>query len=95
MDTPKKYVIIFAKDEQGNEIKQRFMVSITKTLKQVEESLMKNVMSIDGIDRMEIHGRYTFEIIIARSFDATVAIAELEKRLEDLLSDIVRPKLVV
>jgi len=94
MDSSKKYVIIFAKDETGADIKYRFMVSMTKTVKALEEKLPKAVM-VDGVDRLEFHGRYTFEIVIARSFDAEAVLAEIEKNLAGILSDIITPKLVV
>jgi predicted oxidoreductase len=95
MKNTQKYVIIFAKDEKGEDIHYRFMLSIGKSIKSVEKSLLEALMGTDGVDRMEIHGRYTAEVVIARSFDAEEVLAELRPKLDAALSDIVVPKLVM
>lgn len=94
MNIPQKYVIIFAKDERGEEVRHRFMLSIRKSIKSVEEQLLKALMGTDGVDRMEIHGRYTTEVVIARSFDADEVLGVLRPKLDSALSDIITPKLV-
>jgi len=89
MQNTQKYVMIFARDEQGNEIKYRFMLSISKSIKSVEEKLLKAVMGTDGVDRIEIHGRYTAEVVIARAFDAEEVLKVLTPKLDEVLSDII------
>lgn len=95
MKNTQKYVMIFAKDEKGEDIHYRFMLSINKTLKSVEGKLMEAIMGTDGVDRIEVHGRYTAEVVIARSFDADEVLEVLRPKLENALSDIVTPKLLV
>lgn len=95
MKNTKSYVIIFAKDEKGEDVKYRFVLSISKPIKSVEQRLLEALMSTDGIDRMEIMGRYTAEVVIGRAFDAEEVLASLTPKIEAVLSDIVIPKLVV
>ena len=95
MQNTPKYVMIFAKDEKGEEIKYRFMISLTKSIKKVEEKFLAAVMGTDGVDRIEIHGRYTAEIVIARAFNADEVLDALRPKLDDVLSDIIVPKIVV
>jgi predicted oxidoreductase len=95
MKNTQKYVLIFAKDENGNEIPYRFMLSINKSIKAVEKSLLEALMGTEGVDRMEIHGRYTAEVVIGRAFDAEEVLAELRTKLDSVLSDIITPKLVL
>ena len=92
-----KYTFIFAKDEEGNEIKYRFMLILGVTLKSVEAAFVKNIIPIPGIDAINASvGRYTAEIVIARTFDAEEVVAELKTRLErDVLNTIVTPGLIV
>lgn len=90
-----KYIIIFAKDEKGEDIPYRFMLSLSKPIKSIEKEFMAAVMGTDGVDRIEVHGRYTAEIGIGRAFDAKQVLDALTPKLEAALSDIVLPKLIV
>lgn len=97
MTSPKphsKYVLTFPKDEKGDDIKFRFMLSLNKQISQVEKALIKAVGTLDGIDGIATGmGRYTIEITIARTFDPDEVIAELKHRLEsEVLSDIILPQ---
>ena len=103
--TPKeKFVFVFAKNDNGTDMKYRFMLVLGKQTSSkigggeetVGQRLMKAVGSLDGVDNIQPDmGRYTMEITIARTFDADEVIAELKERLEnDVLSDIIKPKIV-
>ena len=95
MSNTKKYVIIYAKDEKGEDIKYRFMLSLSKTLKSLEKEIAVAVMGTDGVDGMTGHGRYTLEVVIARAFDAEEVLAVLIPKIEAMLSDIVVPKIIL
>lgn len=90
------FVIIFPKDDEGNDIKYRFILSIGKKIQSVEQSLIQALGTLDGIDGFNMIGRYTMELTIARTFNPDEVIEELKRRLEEqVLSDIIRPKIVV
>ena len=102
-----KYVLTFPKDDEGNEIKFRFMLTLSRKLNErmgglpngneetIESRLGKALSTLDGIDGITGGGRYTIEIVIARSFDPDDVITELKRRLEeDVLTDIIKPSLV-
>lgn len=91
MKTTKKYVVIFAKDEHQVEVKNRFMVSLSKPL---TKEMALAFASIDGVDHFGPHGRYTFEISICRAFDVDEVYAAVTKELDKAMSDIIRPTLV-
>lgn len=99
-----KYVFVFAKNEDGSDMKFRFMLVLGKQTNMkigsgdetVGQRLMKAAGTLDGIDNVTPDlGRYTMELTIARTFDPDEVIAELKKRLDnDVLSEIVRPSIV-
>lgn len=92
-----KYVFTFMKDENGQDVQYRFMLTLSKRIKDVQAQLMQALGTLDGIDGINPGvGAYTIELVIARSFDAGEIIAELKKRLEqDVLSEIARPSLTL
>lgn len=83
-----KYIFTFPKDEQGNDIKFRFMLTLSKTIKSVEKDLFEAIGTLSGIDGIAQGGKYTMEIVIARTFDPDEIIDILKKRLDVLLSDL-------
>jgi hypothetical protein len=95
MTQPKsKYHIEFAKDKDGSEIRHRFMLVTSKPIKSKEMAAQLHQIiqfDQDGIDNFEVHGRYTMEIVIARTFDPDEVIAELKEKLDILLSNIIQP----
>lgn len=91
-----KYVITFAKDHDRNDLKYHFMVSINKRVKEVEKELSQCLYSLHGIDMINMVGMYTFEILIAKTFNPDQVLEELKKKLEqDVLCEIIHPKIVV
>lgn len=95
MKNTQKYVLIFAKDEQGQEIKYRFMLCVSRSLAEEQGRLAKTIQALEGIDRIEPVGRYTADIVIGRAFDADEVLVELTKMLDSFLSDIVVAKILV
>lgn len=99
------FVLTFPQDEEGKDIKYRFMLTLSKKLKQpiggsketIESRLIEALGTLDGIDGIALGGgRYTIEITIARTFDPDIVIEELKVRLtNDVLSEIIRPSLVI
>jgi len=103
IEPKEKYVIIHPKEDDGSEVKYSMILVLGRALgtrigndDTIENRLMKAVASLDGVDGINPQmGRYTIGITIARTFDADEVIAELKRRLdEEVLSEIVRPKLV-
>lgn len=87
-----KYVTIFAKDEQGQEIKYRFMLSMKKRLTgETAKEVFQALSQVDGIDRAEPVGFYTMDISIGRAFDAEEVLTNLYQRLDTILLDIIIP----
>jgi len=100
------FVLTFPQDSEGKDVKYRFMLTLSKKLKQpirgteketIESRLMEAVGTLDGVDGIGIGGgRYTVELTIARTFDPDAVIAELKNRLtNDVLSEIIRPPSIV
>jgi len=92
-----KYVFTFAQDEKGEDVKYRFMLTLSKRIDNViEPKLIAALGTLDGIDGIQPGiGRYTIQVTIARTFDADEIIAELKNRLDDVMSDIIIPKMIV
>lgn len=85
-----KYVIIFAKDEQGQDIKYRFMISMKKKLTgETAKEVFQALSQVEGIDRAEPVGFYTMDISIGRAFDAEEVLKNLCQRLDTILLDII------
>jgi hypothetical protein len=89
-----KYVITHPKDEQGNEIKRRFILTSSKPIK--DKDMYGKVMlllgeTVPGIDGFNIMGRYTMEIVIAMTFEPNEVIAALKSELDIILSPLALP----
>lgn len=94
MKNTQKYNFIFAKDEKGEDIKYRFMLSISKSLSDNQGAVIKAIQAFEGIDAVQPIGRYTMDVVIGRAFDPDEVFSELRNLLDSLLSDIIRPTLV-
>ena len=93
MKTTEKYIFTFAKDQNGEDIPHRFMLTLSKRIKEVDTGIQK-MLDMDGIDAFGMAGQYTMEVTLARTFDAHEIIAEIKKQLDLILSDIIRPTIV-
>ena len=90
----KKYDIVYAKTEDGEDIKFRFVLTLSKPIR--DEAMGARIIQLLGIDLPGIDGytamgRYTLEIIIARTFDPEVVLDALKEELEVILSTILQP----
>lgn len=89
-----KYHIEFATDNDGEEIKYRFMLVTSKPVRS-KEMAARLVQLLqhdqDGVDKFEVFGRYTMEVVIARTFDPDEVLEDLKRRLDEILSDIIQP----
>jgi hypothetical protein len=84
-----KYHLTFAKDEQGNDIKFRFVLSMGKRIREVEKELLPVLASIPGLDAFSPMGFYTLDIAICRAFDPEEVLTTLTGHLDKILSEIV------
>lgn len=102
IEPTEKFVIIHPKEDDGTEVKYSLILTLGRPLgdgpetNTVGDRLMRALGSLDGMDNLNPNmGRYTIGMTIARTFDADEVITELKRRLnEEVLSDIIRPKLV-
>lgn len=101
--TPReKFVFTFARDEKGEDMKYRFMLTLSRRLGEkigdefIAKRLETALATLDGIDAIHAsNSRYSVEIILARTFDADEVIEEIKRRLvNDVLSEIIRPTLI-
>jgi hypothetical protein len=90
----KKYDIQYARDDQDNDIKRRFILSFDRPIKD-QEMLAKidNLLGhqVAGIDVFKVLGRYSAELLIAQTFDPEAVIEVLQEELDVILSDIIQP----
>jgi hypothetical protein len=101
------FVLTFPKDQDGQDIKWRFILTISKTKgfnfgtkekpDTVEQRLIKAVGTIDGVDYVNPDvGRYSIEVAIARTFNPDEVIEELKRRVcFEVLTEIKTPKFIV
>jgi hypothetical protein len=85
------YNFEFAKDENGNDIKYRFMLTTKKPLNEIKDGIEMNLVQVGGIDFIQPGGRYTLEIVVARTFDPEQVIDAIKKVLDEIQSDIITP----
>jgi hypothetical protein len=95
MKNTQKYVLVFAKDEKGEEIRYRFMLCLSKSMTENAGGIAKAIAAFEGIDAIQPVGRYTADVAISRAFDADEVIEGLKKLLDGLVTDIITPKLIV
>lgn len=101
------FVLTFAKDKDGHDVKWRFMLTLSKTKgfnfgtkekpDTVEYRLIKAVGTIDGVEYVNPDcGRYTVEIAIAPTFDPDEVIEEVKRRIQfEVLTEIQTPKFIM
>jgi hypothetical protein len=105
--TPKeKFVITHPTDENGNEVKFSFMLTLSLKVTHkfgtlgsgepdtVDGRLIRALGTLEGIDSINPNvGRYTVAATIARTFDPDEVLNELKRRLtEEVLTEIVRAR---
>lgn len=96
-----KYVLTFGKNDDGEDIKNSFLISLSVPLgdkireQPVGERLGNFMVEIGGLDQFDRVGIYTARVLVAASFDPEEFIAALEAGIEsEVLSEIVRPQIV-
>lgn len=92
------YHIEHAKDEQGNEVPFRFIFTTKKPIAQAQSELTKEVskgqkmleaiMSVAGINLIQPVGRYSIEIVVAKTYDPQQVIAALVEAIRPVQSEI-------
>lgn len=101
------FLLTFPKDQEGQEIKWRFMLTLSKPLgysfgptpgaDTVQGRLIKSLGTLNGIDYINPNvGKYTVEVAIARTFNVDEVLEELKRRVEfEVLTEIVSQKLII
>jgi hypothetical protein len=79
----------FARRSDGTEIKEKFIMSMGKHFGELKGTIEKEIMSVEGIDFFQPVGRYSAEVIIAKTYDPDAVIKKLTDVLEPLMTDIV------
>jgi len=96
IEPKEKYVFTFAQTTDGEDLKHRFMLTLSKPLS--DDKIKAGMQSIlspqNGIDSYGAGGQFTLEVVIARTFDADEVIEVIKKELDRILSDIIQPSIV-
>ena len=92
MNNTKKYVLTFAKNDKGEDIKYRFLLSLGQKIKDIEKEINAAVLATDGIDNFNILGRYTMEVSISLAFDAEEVLAIMTPKIDAALTGLIIPK---
>lgn len=92
------YHVEFAKDDKGQEVSCRFIFTAKKPIAPIKSELTKGVskaqemldaiMSVPGIDLMQPVGRYSIEIVVAKTYDPKEVIAAIAEAIRPLQSEI-------
>lgn len=95
------YHIEYAKDDDGNEIKWRFILTTKKPIAPMKSEMTQDVsmaqkmlgaiMAVPGINLFEVAGRYSVEIVVAKTYDPEKVLAEILEAIRPLQSDIICP----
>lgn len=71
------------------EVKYRFVMSMAKNFSELKGSLEKEIMLVEGIDFFQPVGRYSAEVVVAKTYNPDDVIKRLTEVLEPLMSDII------
>lgn len=92
------YHVEHAKDDKGNEVAFRFIFTTKKPIAQTKSELTKGVskgqemldaiMSVSGIDLIQPVGRYSIEVVVAKTYDPKQVIAALVEAIRPVQSEI-------
>jgi hydrogenase maturation factor len=100
----KDYHIEFAKDDDGTDLENRFIFTAKKPIAPLQsevtagisiaQKMLEAICSVDGMDFYQPVGRYSMEIVVAKTFDPQDVIAAIVETVRPIQSDIVLPSLV-
>jgi len=84
----KKLHFEFARHQDGTEAKNRFVMSMSKHFGELKGTLEKEIMLVEGIDFFQPVGRYSAEVVVARTYNPDDVIKKLTEVLEPLMTDL-------
>lgn len=92
------YHVEHAKDDKGNEVLFRFIFTAKKPISPIKSELTRGVsksqamlnavMSVDGIDLIQPVGRYSIEVVVAKTYDPKQVIEALAEAIRPVQSEI-------
>lgn len=96
MAGPKEaFRIVHHKNKDGQDDKQMSIITLNKKLGKTNfgeaQAFLTKLASIDGVDSLQPVGVYTFQVIIANTFDFDEVLAEITAVLETATSAVIIP----
>ena len=100
----KDYHVEFAKDEEGKDVENRFIFTAKKPIAPLQSEVTKGVSiaqkmleaiaTVPGMDFYQPVGRYSMEIVVAKTYAAQDVIDGIIEAIRPIQSDIIVPSLV-
>jgi hypothetical protein len=81
--------------KDGVPFKYRFVLTTSKSFGELKGSLEKALMTVDGIDVFQPIGRYSAEIVVARTYDPEQVINVLQSVLEPIMTELILPSKII
>lgn len=79
------------KTPDGEELQNRFILTFKRPVADVPKEGMQDLLVMPGIDQIQPMGRYTVDMIVAKTFDVEEVKAAIVAKLETLQSGIIQP----
>jgi len=100
----KDYHVEFAKDDDGNDVDNRFIFTAKKPIAPLQsevtagvstaQKMLEAVCSVEGMDFYQPVGRYSMEIVVAKTYAAQDVIDAIVEAIRPVQSGIITPTLV-
>jgi hypothetical protein len=84
-----KYFIEFAKKPDGSEVKHHLTLTLSRKLAKISPEDLDKLLNMDGLDEIRPCGQYSFEILLARTFDLENLIQNIERIALEIQSDLI------
>ena len=76
----------------GDVVEHRFILTLKRPAGEIDQKAMQDLLTLPGIDQVQPMGRYTIDMIVARTFDVDAVKESIIKQLERVQSGIITPQ---
>ena len=101
----KDFHVEFAKDDDGTKLDNRFIFTAKKPIAPLQsevtagisiaQKMLEAIAGVEGMDFFQPVGRYSIEVIVAKTFKPQDVIDGIVEAIRPVQSDILTPQLLV
>jgi len=97
----KDYHVEYAKDDDGNDVENRFIFTAKKPVAPIKsevtagvskaQEMLEAISNVPGMDYFQPIGRYSIEVVVAKTYDPKNVIEGIVEAIRPVQSEILQP----